>query len=314
MNHRHPLKTSVGLIVALALFVGFGPGVARADLDLSPMSTIKKAYVDTQLGQIHYRYTTGPKKAPVLVLIHQTTSDSEMFEQIMTRMGKYYSRIIAPDFPGYGGSFQATDEQATGIPFYAETFKEALNNLGIKKAHLVGHHTGGCIALQMKTSWPDMFYTLNIMGPIYGDQQFRKDLRKITTEAIHEITPVADGSHLLRGWKAVEKYGAADVEGIDDVVSFHQREAMAHLKGWRAGKQAYNAALDQDFQALFDKVPGPLMIMCAPKNVLWPFFEPSKMARPDAEAVVVRGHDYFCDEDPENVARHVVTFTQKYKK
>ena len=76
-----------------------------------------------------------------------------------------------------------------------------------------------------------MFYTLNIMGPIYGDQQFRKDLRKITTESIHEITPVADGSHLLRGWKAVEKYGAADVEGIDDIVSFHQREAIAHLKG-----------------------------------------------------------------------------------
>jgi pimeloyl-ACP methyl ester carboxylesterase len=147
--------------------------------------------------------------------------------------------IIATGFPGYGGSSRPLTNRSPASPFYAGIFKEALDNLGVKKAHLVGHHTGGCIALQMKTSWPDMFYTLNIMGPIYGDQQFRKDLRKITTESIHEITPVADGSHLLRGWKAVEKYGAADVEGIDDIVSFHQREAIAHLKGggWKTGLQ-----------------------------------------------------------------------------
>jgi hypothetical protein len=56
------------------------------------------------------------------------------------------------------------------------------------------------------------------------------------------------------------------------------------------------------------------MIMCAPKNVLWPFFEPSKKARPDAEVAVVKGHDYFCDEDPDNVSKYVVNFTQKYKK
>jgi pimeloyl-ACP methyl ester carboxylesterase len=314
MITKNPWRTSVGLIVAFFLLVGFCPGVAHADVDLSPTTIIKKAYVDTKLGQIHYRYTTGPKNAPVLILIHQTTSDSEMFEQIMTRMGKYYSKIIAPDFPGYGESFQATDEQASGIPFYADTFMEALDNLGIKKAHLCGHHTGGCIALDMKSRWPNRFYSLIIMGPIYGDQQFRKDLRAITTEQIDKIRPVADGSHLLRGWKAVETYGAASVEGIDDVVAFHQREAIAHLKGWKAGKQAYHAALEQDFPALFDKVPGPLMIMCAPKNVLWPFFEPSKKARPDAEVAVVKGHDYFCDEDPDNVAKYVVNFTQKYKK
>lgn len=314
MNSNYHWKTIARLIVVFAIIAGFWPVQAVSAADLSPTAKIKKAYVDTKLGQIHYRYTTGPKNAPVLVLIHQTTSDSEMFEKIMARLGNQYSRIIAPDFPGYGESFQATDEQATGIPWYADVFMEALDNLGVKKSHLVGHHTGGCIALDMKSRWPDRFYTLNIMGPIYGDQKFRKDLRAITTEQIDKIRPVADGSHLLRGWQAVEQYGAANVENIDDVVSFHQREAIAHLKGWKAGKQAYNAALNQDFPALFDKVPGPLMIMCAPKNVLWPFWEPSKKARPDAEAVVVKGHDYFCDEDPDAVAQHVYRFTSKYKK
>jgi len=306
-------KTVASLFVVFVMVESFSPEAMSA-ADLLPTAQIKKAYVDTKLGQIHYRYTVGPEDAPVLVLIHQTTSDSEMFERIMARLGNQYSRIIAPDFPGYGGSFQAPDEQVTGIPFYSDVFIEALDNLEVKKCHLLGHHTGGCIALDMKTRWPERFYTLTIMGPIYGDQQFRKDLRAITTEQVDKIKPVADGSHLLRGWKMVETYGADEVENIDDVVGFHQREALTHLKAWKAGKQAYNAALEQDFPALFDKVPGPLMIMCSPKNVLWPFWEPARKARPDAEAVVVGGHDYNCDEDPDNVARHVYKFTSKYKK
>ena len=134
---EHPLKTSIGLIVALALLVGFGPGEARADFDLTPNAKIKKAYVDTQWGQVHYRYTTGPKNAPVLVMLHQTSSDSQMFEKVMARLGKYYSRIIAPDFPGYGETFPIDENK--GIPFYADVFMESLDNLGVKQFHLVGY-------------------------------------------------------------------------------------------------------------------------------------------------------------------------------
>ena len=301
------MRKSVKVLLWVAL-IGFVLGLGGFAAQAAEV-VVKKEYVDTEWGQVHYRYTKGDPAGPVMVMLHQVTDDSEMYEKVMKLIGDKYSLIVAPDFPGYGGSFQATDEQVTGISFYADVFKQALDNLGIKKAHIVGHHTGGCIALDMKCRWPDFFPSLTIIGPIYGDQKFREDLRKICTEQTADLVPVRDGSHLLKGWKLVQNYGAGNVP-----LEMHQRTAMTTIIGWKTTQQGFDAALNQDFISLFDKVPAPIMIMSSIQDVLWPFFVPSKLARPDAEAVVVAGHDYECDEDPQEVARYILDFTMRHNK
>jgi pimeloyl-ACP methyl ester carboxylesterase len=306
MIHKYAWKTSLGTIIVCALLIAFCPAVARADIDLSPTATVKKAYVDTQLGQIHYRYTTGPKNAPVLVLIHQSSSDSSMYEKVMARLGNHYSRIIAPDFPGYGDSFPINEQK--DIAFYADVFMESLKNLEVKKFHVVGHHTGGFIALDMKVRFPKDIKTLNIIGVLYGTEEEKEPIRKICTEQNDQTIPVADGSHLLRGWNQVAQYGAANVS-----VEHHQREAMVHLKAWKGGAIAFSAALDYDFIGNFDKVEGPLMIMTSETDVLYPYFEPAKKARPDAETAIVEGWDYELDVDPDGCAKAIHGFIQKNK-
>jgi hypothetical protein len=72
MIYKHPLKTSVGLIVALALLVGFGPREARADLISPPMQRSKRHMLTHHLGQSTIGIQPG-QESPVLVLIHQTT-------------------------------------------------------------------------------------------------------------------------------------------------------------------------------------------------------------------------------------------------
>jgi len=265
---------------------------------------IKKAYVDTKQGQIHYRYSDNSKDLPHLVLLHQTTSTSVMFEQVMARLEKYY-HMIAPDFPGYATSFQPEGEP--NISYYADVFLEALDNLGFGQFHLLGHHTGGCIVLDMTVRFPERVLTLGIVGPIYVSQEERGELRQITTEKVKGLIPQRDGSHLLFGWKMLETYGAQQLP-----VELHHVEAMDHLTAWRGCAQAYGAALDQDFSSLFDKVKGPLMIMCFHDDVLWPYFEPAKQARPDAEAIVVGGPDYQCTIDPDGVANGLHGFIQKH--
>jgi hypothetical protein len=42
---------------------------------------IKKAYIDTPEGQIHYRFTGGP--GVPLVLFHMTAASSSAFEPLM---------------------------------------------------------------------------------------------------------------------------------------------------------------------------------------------------------------------------------------
>lgn len=305
MISSHYWRTTLGLICAFAILVGFWPAPALGAIDLQPTAKIKKAYVDTQWGQVHYRYTTGPKNAPVLVLLHQTSSDSQMFEKVMAKLGKYYSRIIAPDFPGYGDTFPIHENM--GLPFYANVFMESLNNLGIKKFHLVGHHTGGFIALDMKVRYPDRIKSLNIVGVLYGTDAEKDPIRKICVEQSSWTIPVADGSHLLRGWKQVELYGAHNVS-----LEHHQREAMTHLKAWKGGTLAFSDALDYDFIGNFDKVKGPLMIMTSTTDVLYPYFEPAKKARPDAETAIVKGWDYEFDVDPDGCAKAIHGFIQKH--
>jgi pimeloyl-ACP methyl ester carboxylesterase len=306
MSSSHHWRTTTGLIVAFAMLIGFWP-VQAMSANLQSTAKIKKAYVDTQWGQIHYRYTVGPKNAPVLVMLHQTSSDSQMFEKVMARLSKDYSRIIAPDFPGYSESFPI--EKNMGIPFYADVFMEALNNLGVKKFHLVGHHTGGFIALDMKVRYPARIKTLNIVGVLYGTEAEKEPIRKICTEQNNLTVPVADGSHLLRGWKQLEQYGAGKTS-----LEHHQREAMVHLRAWKGGAFAFTAALDYDFIKNFDKVKGPLMIMTSKTDVLYPYFEPAKKARPDAETVIVNGYDYEFDVDPDGCAKAIHSFIQKHNK
>jgi len=264
---------------------------------------IKKSYVDTKEGQIHYRYTDNPAELPLVVMIHQTTSSSVMFEAIMSRLEKYY-RMIAPDFPGYGNSFWP--DKVPGISYYSDVLMEALDNLKVKEFHVFGHHTGGGIALDMTVRRPERIKTLTIIGPIYADEKERAELRKITTELVDQIVPRADGSHLLAGWKMLEVYGAhASVE-------LHHREVLDHLKAWKACGQAFGAIVDQDFSSLFDKVKGPLLVIGSPDDVLWPYFAKAKEARPDAEFAVVKGPDYQCDVDPDGVANALHAFLQKH--
>ena len=65
--------------------------------------TIKKGYIDTTDGQVHYRVCQGPGSLP-LVCLHQTASSSQMYENLMETLHGQY-RVFVLDTPGFGQSF-----------------------------------------------------------------------------------------------------------------------------------------------------------------------------------------------------------------
>jgi len=62
--------------------------------------SFRKAVVDGL--NVFYR-ETGPKKAPVLLLLHGFPSASHMFRDLIPRLADRF-RVIAPDLPGFGQS------------------------------------------------------------------------------------------------------------------------------------------------------------------------------------------------------------------
>ena len=64
---------------------------------------IKKAYVDTPSGQIHY-YHGGPADQIPIIFIHQNVSGAKTYLPTLERLAEHH-HCIALDLPGFGGSF-----------------------------------------------------------------------------------------------------------------------------------------------------------------------------------------------------------------
>ena len=65
-------------------------------------SGIRKGYADGQFGQVHWR-ALGQGARPDLVCIHPAPFTGVAFSTIMPHLARD-RRVIAPDYPGYGGS------------------------------------------------------------------------------------------------------------------------------------------------------------------------------------------------------------------
>ena len=256
---------------------------------------IRKGYVDTSDGQIHYRSTAGGGRPPI-VYFHQTASSSPMFESVM-RLIAGDREQLALDTPAFGQSFFPPVTPTTG--YYVATLLEALTNLGIDEFHAFGHHTGAAIACEMAATHPARVRSLAMVGPVQLDASERATWR---SSAIDPMRIAADGSHLMKIW--------ARVTGLDPGPSpvLCHREAVDTLRAGERWHEAYAAVFDQDFPALLEQVRCPILMLCGRDDVLFPYFEPARLARPDAKSVVLPGGTYVVDDYPQEIADEIKAF------
>ncbi len=111
---------------------------------------IKRAFLDTEDGQIHYRI--GGEGEP-LILLHQNTKSSDEYRELMPILMKEKKLVIAMDFMGFGESDKPP--RMYYIEDYAKTVTLLLDKLGIKKANLLGHHTGAFVAAEVAAKYPE---------------------------------------------------------------------------------------------------------------------------------------------------------------
>lgn len=256
---------------------------------------ITRRYANCRDGQIHLR-EAGPVGAPVIAFFHQTASSGAMFELVMERLAASF-RCLAFDSPGFGGSYQPDDIPSLAYP--AERLLEALDDLGVEQFHACGHHTGGCVAIEMPSRAPGRLLSLTLIGPVLVNDAERAEYRKTFTRPF-AVEP--SGAFLQVAWDYLAMLGA----GHD--VELHRREMVDHLIAHRAMPMAFTGVWEQDFQRLYAEVSVPLHIMCSRDDVLWPLFERAAAVRPDARRSVVGGADFQPDRDPGGVADALTSF------
>lgn len=258
------------------------------------MTTIRKAYTDLALGQLHYRSTAGAG-TPV-VFLHQTASSSQMWEKVVERLDGN-EPLYALDTPGFGGSFDPP-----GMPTmadYASWVREAMESLGIARVHLIGHHTGSCIGVEVAARWPELVASLSMIGPVPLTPEERDEFRKGYMEP---FAPDANADYLRSTWEYLEALGA----GAD--LALHHRELVDTARAYWGRFQAYSAVWNQEFADAYRKVRCPLQILCATDDVLYPFFQRAREIRPEAVAVELGGANFEPDLDPDGTAEALRSF------
>lgn len=235
-----------------------------------PSTTIRKGYVDTPGGQIHYR-ATGPQDGPPLIMLHQSPSSSAMWEAVLPGLGDAGIRAIAVDMPGFGQSF--VPESEPDMAWYAASILDAMTGLGIEKADVLGHHTGVSVAMQMAADAPQRVPRLILWGiPLLPPAR----LERLATEA----NPVYDhdGAELVRYLQNRAKM-SGPITGID----VHMRCLVEMLQTGTHRSWGHRAVGNTDHEALLARINQPTYCLAGDREGLLEFTKEAAEKLPKGE-------------------------------
>ena len=262
---------------------------------------IRKGYATTADGeQIHYRHRAGPG-TPV-VFFHQTASSGQMYLKTFERLDPRWN-CYALDTPGFGGSFDPVREAEPPMAQYVDWLRQAIGDLGLRQVHIVGHHTGACIGVEMAARYPELALSLAMCGPVPLTAEERVEFSKIFGTP---FTPTTSGGYLMDNWDYLRALGAAA-----DPLLFH-REMADMLRAWWGRVQSYKAVWGQDFTGFYKQVRCPLLIMAAPDDVLRGYLGRAAEMRPDATVHEVGGANFEPDLDAEGFVAGLGAFLAKH--
>ncbi|WP_165853557.1 alpha/beta fold hydrolase [Aurantiacibacter aquimixticola] len=229
------------------------------DFEQRPPSGPHRAYLETEVGQLHCRRSDAGKKEPI-VMLHGAGSSCRQWLDYPESISERW--LIAIDLPGHGHSrihpcsFDNLETLAAPV---IDAIRELPNNL-----HIIGEGLGGAVALRAAAA-SDLSLAVHLLPFTAMEQKGADSLRN----GIPDVTPRASGAHLLEAWHFVRERALRDPWN-DGSVSAQRAEPLDQSPGMlhrqtadilRVGAEFAAAlklemAFDQD--ALIGKADGPV--------------------------------------------------------
>ena len=238
---------------------------------------LRFAYVDTANGQIHCA-VIGRLDAPPVLCLHQTPRSWDEYRELLPFLASHF-RIVAMDTPGMGAS--AAPAGPASIEYYADTAALLLDALAIERASIVGHHTGGVIAVDLAARYPERVDRLVLSSTAWVDAVNRK--RRQGRRPIDAVEERADGSHLTELWALRQAFYPPH---RPDVLSRFVHDAIAA----RDPEEGHLAVGRYRMEDTIDRVVAPALCIGASADP-YAFPELDALVRrlPGAERAVIEG-------------------------
>ncbi|RZL65785.1 MAG: alpha/beta hydrolase [Variovorax sp.] len=258
----------------------------------------RRAFAALSVGQVHYA-ECGDAGAPPVLLLHQSPRSWTEYRHVLPLLGARY-RAIAMDTAGFGDS--ADGGQPASIAQWARVACELLDALAISRTHVVGHHTGGVVAVELAAAFPDRVRSLVLSSTPYTDEAFRR--ARAQRPPIDEVAPSEDGSHLAALWQKRQGFYPA---GRPDLLEAFVLDA---LKVGRRVEEGHRAVASYRMEDRIAQVTQPTLIVRATAD---PFASPHAAELqhhlPHARTVDIEGGMVpLPDHMPDAFARAVLDF------
>ena len=270
---------------------------------------IRRGYVDTSLGQMHYREAGAG--APV-VLFHRTPSSSAGYQRVLPLLGERYL-ALAPDTPGFGMSDPLYEPPGESMAPYVRAAVEFLDAKGIERATVVGHSTGGAIAMHLAADHPERVERLVIAsftGP--STQEEVDELFAVLHDGISQnwgepITLDGSGGFL-------EAYPLPQLKRLlsefDDPDHFIV-EMIAHLQALPDYDWPFAAVLALPGPvARFPDISCPVLFINARSGIGYPFAKRAHERFPGSSYVEIDGTSEYPMQNPKAFADVVSAFME----
>lgn len=187
-------------------------------------------YLDGPFGQVHVREAGH---GPLVVLLHQVPRSTDEFRDVLPLLAARGLHALAIDLPGYGASAPAVVDS---IEAYADAVQAALAQLTDEPYALVGHHTGGVVAVEVAARAGEGVRALVLSSTPYVDAEHRGR----PAHGVDSVTPDDDGSHLLALWRGRQGfYPACRRDLLERFVRDALGAGTARSAGGHAAVRAY---------------------------------------------------------------------------
>ena len=253
-------------------------------------------FTPTRVGSLHH-VEAGSGGTPLL-LLHHTPRSRDEFAELLPLLARD-RRVLAMDTLGFGASPPLAKHS---IEAYAGGALALLDALEVERVHVLGHHTGGVVGLELAAAAPDRVERLVLSSTPWTDAAFRA--RRAGHPPIDLVEVSADGSHLTELWQRRQGFYPP---GRPDLLTRFVRDALVLGSDVEKGHRAVGA---YRMEERVSRLRCPVLLIGASGDpYAFPDLQPLAGALGGPEvAVIEAGMVPLMETRAEEVALHVTRF------
>jgi pimeloyl-ACP methyl ester carboxylesterase len=256
---------------------------------------VEKAYIDTACGRIHY---ARAGQGPAVVLLHQTPRSWDEYRDVVPILAERHS-VYAMDSLGFGESEKP--DHPMSIEACGRAVIAFADALGLERFALVGHHTGGIIAVEVAGRHPERIDKLVLSGTTCPDGEGRER----DWPSIDGVDPLPDGSHLTELYQKRAGYYPSDRPDL-----LHRLVLDCLRVGVDRVEEGHDAVNSFKIEVPLAGVTAPTLLVCGTED--WAAYpEQDKLASylPGCQRIEIPGGGVpLVDHMPEEFAAAVLPF------